>query len=279
MDSDADLSGAANVLETIRARGIITGFIILGVTWFLVRAVGAVVERAGDRFVHRRLLINQAGTLLRFLLYIGGISGAVGASITLSQEVVIALAGTAALTVGFALKDLAASIMAGLTIIVDRPFQVGDRVRFEDNEGEITSIGLRSVRILTSDNVLVTIPNNKFLTESVVSLNHGELDMLIATEFFIAPDQDIALAKRVVEECVTSNRYVYLGKPWNVAVAMVMFEFGPAVRLRATAHVIDVKYDDNYSTDVTERVLQAFQDKGIALPVAPGRDRLTPRPA
>lgn len=279
MDSDADLSGAANVLETIRARGIIIGVVILGVTWFLVRAVSAVVERAGDRFVHRRLLINQAGTLLRFLLYIGGISGAVGASITLSQEVMIALAGTAALTVGFALKDLAASIMAGVTIIVDRPFQVGDRVRFESNEGEITSIGLRSVRILTSDNVLVTIPNNKFLTESVVSLNHGQLDMLIATEFFIAPDQDIALAKRVVEECVTSNRYVYLGKPWNVTVAMVMFEFGPAVRLRATAHVIDVKYDDNYSTDVTERVLQAFQDKGIALPGAPRRDRLTPRPA
>ena len=266
MDSDAEIPNSAALIETLKVGGMFTGLIILAITWFIVRLITGALERTGARFVHRRLFLNQIATLVRFLFYIGGIAAAVGASINLSRDVILALTGTVALTIGFALKDLASSILAGLTIIVDRPFQVGDRVKFEDYSGEIISIGLRSVRLLTSDDSIVTVPNNKFLTESVVSSNHGNLDMMITLEFFVAADQDISLAKRIVEECMTSNRFVFLGKPWIVVVNLVMCDTGVAVRLQAKAHVVDVKYDDQYTTDVTERVLEAFRHKGIALP-------------
>ena len=268
MEPEAEIS--RNVLETIRLGGMFTGVIIVAVTWLLVRVLTAALERAGGRFVHRRLLLNQIATMLRFVIYAGGIALAVGTSINLSKEVVLALVGTAAVTIGFALKDLAASILAGVTIIIDRPFQVGDRVKFDSFYGEITAIGLRSVRILTLNNQIVTIPNSKFLTEAVASSNHGSLDMLISLEFVIASDQDIVLAKRLVQECMTSSRYVYMGQPWSVVVSQVIFDFGAAVRLHANAHVIDVKFEEQYASDVTERVLLAFRDKGIAVPgVAP----------
>jgi small-conductance mechanosensitive channel len=266
MEPDPEIS--RNVLEVLRVGGLFTGFLILAFTWLLVRGVTAAFERTGGRFVHRRLLLNQIATLLRFLLYIGGLTLAVGTSIHLSKEVVLALAGTAAVTIGFALKDLAASILAGVTIIIDRPFQVGDRVKFDTFYGEITSIGLRSVRILTLNNQVVTIPNSKFLTEAVASANHGSLDMLISLEILIAADQDIGLAKRLVQECMTSSRYVYMGKPWSVVVSQAILQFGAAVRLHANAHVIDVKYEEEYASDVTERVLLAFRDRGIAVPGA-----------
>jgi small-conductance mechanosensitive channel len=266
VEPDPEIS--RNVLEVLRVGGLFTGFLILAFTWLLVRGVTAAFERTGSRFVHRRLLLNQIATLLRFLLYIGGLTLAVGTSIHLSKEVVLALAGTAAVTIGFALKDLAASILAGVTIIIDRPFQVGDRVKFDTFYGEITSIGLRSVRILTLNNQVVTIPNSKFLTEAVASSNHGSLDMLISLEIIIAADQDIVLAKRLVQECMTSSRYVYMGKPWSVVVSQAILQFGVAVRLHANAHVIDVKYEEEYASDVTERVLLAFRDRGIAVPGA-----------
>jgi small-conductance mechanosensitive channel len=275
MEPETEISG--KVLDVLRVGGIFTGFVILAITWVLVRGVTAAFERAGSRFVHRRLLINQIATLIRFLLYIGGLALAVGTSINLSKEVILALAGTAAVTIGFALKDLAASILAGVTIIVDRPFQVGDRVKFDSFYGEVTAIGLRSVRIRTLNNQIVTIPNNKFLTEAVASSNHGSLDMLISLEFVIAADQDIGLAKRLVQECMTSSRYVYMGKPWSVVVSQAIFDFGAAVRLSASAHVIDVKYEEEYSSDVTERVLLAFRDKGVGLPGEPPRPPAPPR--
>jgi small-conductance mechanosensitive channel len=266
MDSEVDNQSGAKLIEIIKVGGMFTGFVILVLTWLAVRVLTATFERSGSRFAHRRLLLNQIATLLRFLLYFGGIAAAVGASINLSREVILALAGTVAVTIGFALKDLASSILAGVTIIVDRPFQVGDRVRFDPHYGEITSIGLRSVRILTHDNSLVTIPNNKFLTEAVASANHGNLDMLITMEFFVSPDQDLGLTKRIVEECMTSSRYIYPRKPWTVIMSQILCDSGTAVRLRAKGYVLDVKYEEEFASDVTERVLAAFREKNIALP-------------
>jgi small-conductance mechanosensitive channel len=266
MDPSAEVSRDANLIEIIQVGGVLTGAVILVAMWFVVRVVTGTLTRVGDRFAHKRLLLNQVSTLVRFLIYLGGIAAAVSVSLNLSREVVLALTGTVAVTVGFALKDLAASILAGVTIILDRPFQVGDRVTFNGVYGEITAIGLRSVRLVTLDDNVVTIPNNKFLTDVVSSGNYGALDMMIQLDFLVAADQDVALAKRIVEECLTSNRYIYLGKPWLVLVSQVVESNYIAVRLRAKAYVLDVKYEQEYATDVTERVLQALREAGVAPP-------------
>jgi small-conductance mechanosensitive channel len=153
-----------------------------------------------------------------------------------------------------------------VTIIIDRPFQVGDRVTFGSHYGEITDIGLRSVRLVTLDDNVITIPNNKFLTEVVSSANLGALDMLIETDFFIGIDQDVELAKGVVTEAITSSRYAYLKKPWTVGVAQVVRENYFALRVRSRVYVLDVKYENALQTDVTERVMGAFRKHGIQPP-------------
>jgi small-conductance mechanosensitive channel len=174
--------------------------------------------------------------------------------------------------IGFGLKDLAASVLAGFIIIVDRPFQVGDRVSFGGVYGEITAIGLRSVRLTTLDDNVVTIPNNKFLTDVVSSGNWGALEMLIQLDFFIGTDQDIVLAKRLVEESITSSRYVYNRKPWVVLVSQVAVENCFAVRLRAKAYVLDVQYEKAFETDVTTRTLESFALHGIQPPAVLHRE-------
>jgi small-conductance mechanosensitive channel len=259
--------GDVDVLSTVRLTGVFTGLLVIVGTWFVVRLLTGTLGRLGDRFTDKRLLLNQVSTLTRFVIYLGGIAVAISLSIRLSKEVILALTGTAAVTIGFALKDLAASVLAGIIIIVDRPFQVGDRVTFAGTYGEISAIGLRSVRLVTLDDNVVTIPNNKFLTEVVASGNWGALDMLIQMDFFIGADQDVAQAKRLVEECLTSSRFVYQKKPWVVLVNQVIEHEYFAVRLRAKAYVLDVQYEKQFETDVTERVLESFQ-QGRILPPA-----------
>lgn len=259
-------SADVNLLDTIRVGGMATGVLTLGITWFLVRFVTGTLTRLGNRFSDKRLALHQIATLVRFVMYLVGIALAIAFSVKLSKEVLLAITGTAAVTIGFALKDLASSILAGIIIIVDRPFQVGDRVSFGETYGEISSIGLRSVRLVTLDDSVVTIPNNKFLTDIVKSGNWGALDMQIEMDFFIGVDQDIALARRLVGECLTSCRYAYAEKPWVVLVNSVIKEQYPAVRIRAKAYVLDVQYEKAYETDVTERVLEAFKEHGIMPP-------------
>jgi small-conductance mechanosensitive channel len=195
-----------------------------------------------------------------------GLSAATTLAIKLTEQVVLALTGTLAVTVGFALKDLAASVIAGVIILMDRPFQVGDRVSFGGVYGEISEIGLRSVRLVTLDDNVITIPNNKFLTDIVSSGNWGALDMLIQMDFHIGVDQDIALAKRLVTDAITSCRYVYTKKPWSVSIKEVTAAEHFAIRVRAKVYVLDVQYETAMDTDVNERVYAAFRQHGILPP-------------
>lgn len=266
MNPVAASNSELSVLDAIRVSGILTGVVILIATWFLVRFISAALTRIGNRIPDRRLTLNQISTLTSFALSIAGIVFAVSAAVTLSREVVLAITGTAAVTLGFALKDLAASILAGLVVILDRPFQVGDRISFNGLYGEVSAIGLRSVRIVTLDDMLVTIPNNKFLTDVVLAGSWGKLDMLIEMDFFVGMDQPVAEAKRLVEEALVSSRYVCNRRPWLVLVSQLMHEEHFVVRLRAQGYVLDIKYEKVFRSDVHERVLEAFAKHGVVPP-------------
>jgi small-conductance mechanosensitive channel len=203
---------------------------------------------------------------VRFFIYLSATTACVLLSVRLTKELMLALGGSIAVMVGFGFKDLAASLIAGIIILFDRPFQVGDRVTFGGYYGEIAAIGMRSVRLITLDDNLVTIPNNKFLTDLVASGNAGALDMLVQMDFFIGLDQHLARAKQIVADAITSTRYAYLQKPYTVLVNEVMLDSHLAVRLRAKVYVLDVRYEKALETDVTERVLGGFRDAGIQPP-------------
>lgn len=265
----------ANLFDIVRVGGLATGVLVLVVTYVLVRFMTSALQELGTRWVDKRLLINQLATLARFAVWLLGLGVALAFSVSLTKEVLLAVGGTAALTIGFALKDLAASILAGVIIIIDRPFQVGDRVSFGGVYGEIASIGLRSVRLVTLDDNVVTIPNNKFLTDIVSSGNWGALDMMIQMDFFVGVDQDVARAEELVGEALTSCRYAYTKKPWVVLVNQVLQENVMAIRLRAKAYVLDVQYEKAFETDVTKRVMASFREHRILPPAVLHRDVAT----
>jgi small-conductance mechanosensitive channel len=174
--------------------------------------------------------------------------------------------GALAFAVGFAMRDLVAAVIAGVMIMFDRPFQVGDRVQYAGEYGDIIQIGLRSVRMRTLDDNIVTIPNNKILTDVTSSGNYGALDMQVSMEFFIGIDQDAELAERLVKESLLTSSYVFLGKPAVVRVQQVLKENYPALKLVGKAYVLDTTYEMSFVTDVNKRVLRAFRKHQVQPP-------------
>lgn len=164
------------------------------------------------------------------------------------------------------MKDLAASIVAGVIILIDRPFQAGDRVTFAGYYGEITHIGLRSVRLMTLDDTQVSIPNNLFLTQAVASGNAGAVDMMIQVDLHIGIDQDLEEARRLLGEVVTTSRYVNLNRKWDVLARQEIVESYLSIRLRAKAYVLDARLEKAFQGDITERALRAFRTAGIGPP-------------
>lgn len=257
---------AAHIVELLHPSGFLAALVAIVIAVFALRSINSLTARFSERFSDRRLLAQQLNSILRFIIYLITIVVVISSSFTLERDAVLALSGVIAVTVGFALKDLASSVLAGITILFDRPFQVGDRVTVAGYYGEITTIGLRSVRMVTLDDSTVTIPNNRFLTEVVVSGNSGALDMQIVMDFFIALDADVHVAKRIVYEAVRTSRFVYLEKPIVVLIRDIIQDSYLATRLRARAYVLDVRYEQEFQSDVTERVKRAFCEQGVTPP-------------
>ena len=261
-----ELEQLQSVLSLVRPSGLLTGLFVLGLTWAIARALSTTLMTFSTRLGERRLLLQQIAAFVRFGVYFVGFVIAFLVTFELRDETVLALSGTAGVALGFALKDLASAVLAGLTILVDKPFQVGDRVRIGETYGDVINIGLRSVRIVTLDDNLVTIPNNRFLTESVASGNAGELNMLVQMDFYIGLGQDTERAVQLTEAALTTSRFCFLDKPWTVLVNQVVVGDSFAVRLRAKAYVLDTKYETAFVSDVTRRLMPALQKARIAPP-------------
>jgi small-conductance mechanosensitive channel len=260
----------SQVLDTIKLFEVWRIALLLGGIAFLVFVTGLLnrfVARATERFPSHRLLFLQIVTTINFCIYIFGGALLIYISLSPAKELLIALGGGAAIAIGLSLKDLMASLVAGLTLLFDRPFMVGDRVQFGDVYGEIKSIGLRSVKLVTLDDSLVTIPNARFISDVVSSGNAGALDMMIVIPFHVAVDADFETAQRLIYEAVVTSRYAYLAKPVKVVASEVVIGHNLALQLTAKAYVLDVQYEKDFQTDVVTRVTRVFLEHRIKRPL------------
>lgn len=233
--------------------------------WLLNRFLARSLDDLGVRFTERRLLFKQVGSVSRFLILIVTGFLVAAAVVRFSNEVLLAIGGSVAVAVGFAFKDLLASLMAGIILLIDRPFQVGDRVEFAGHYGEILEIGLRTVRMATLDDNLISIPNSRFLTDAVSCANAGALDQMCVFEFFVGCRQDFDLAKELVYDAVASSTFVYLRKPIVVHLKEIPVPNNDKLTMKITAkaYVFDGRFESAFSTDVQERTHRAFRTHGI----------------
>ena len=255
---------AVKLFEVWRIVLLLGGIVILV---FITGLLNRFTARVSERFPSHRLLFLQIITTINFCIYIFGGALLIYISLSPAKELLIALGGGAAVAIGLSLKDLIASLVAGLTLLFDRPFLVGDRVQFGDVYGEIKSIGLRSVKLVTLDDSLVTIPNARFISDVVSSGNAGALDMMIVIPFHVAVDADIETAQRLIYETVVTSRFVYLAKPVKVVASEVVIGYNLALQLTAKAYVLDVQYEKDFQTDVVNRVSSSFLAYHIKRPL------------
>jgi len=238
--------------------------LVLVVTALVVRGVRIGSRILGERMSRNRLLISQTSTFLGFGAWALAAVIVVTNLFDLSSQALFALSGTLAVAAGFLLKDIAESVVAGVSILINKPFQVGDRISFGGFYGEVKDIGLRSVRLVTLDDNLVTVPSSQFLSQPVASANAGALECMVVIPFYVSPRADHARARRIVHDAVLSSRFLYLGKPVSVLVGVRLAnDVGVVVEITAKAYVYDARYEKAFASDVTDQALTAFRAQGI----------------
>ncbi|HUF03100.1 MAG TPA: mechanosensitive ion channel family protein [Aridibacter sp.] len=122
----------------------------------------------------------------------------------------LASAGIIGLAVSFAAKDTLANVFGGVTIFADKPFKVGDYIILGSGErGMITMIGVRSTRILTRDDVEITVPNNILATTTVINESGGPHEKFrVRLKIGVAYGSDVEEVEKVLLKVANDHKQV-----------------------------------------------------------------------
>jgi MscS family membrane protein len=114
----------------------------------------------------------------------------------------LASAGIIGIAVGFAAKDTLANLFSGVFILADTPYKIGDYIVLDSGErGEVTHIGIRSTRILTRDDVEVTIPNSIMGNTKILNESGGpHTKYRIRVKVGVAYGSDVDVVRRLLSE-------------------------------------------------------------------------------
>lgn len=163
-----------HVLETYQGLHPLTQQLITVTLVFVVSALVAVVARALIiKAIEREKHIDATLTgFLRTLVTSLAILFVVLATLIAIGVPATALAGLLAaigLVLGFALKDTLGNLAAGVVLLVNRPYNVGEVVSIKGHDGTVTDLGLSMTRLKTFDGRFVTVPNGAVITDSILN--------------------------------------------------------------------------------------------------------------
>ncbi len=186
----------------------------------------------------------------------------------------IAGAGVAGIAIGFAAKDTLSNVIAGILLIIDRPFEVGDRIEVwtapanSSTWGDVLDIGLRATRIRTTDNIVIIIPNNEIMMRDIINYTTITKEIRIRIPIGIAYDADVKKAKEIITQISLELDWV-MREP---APKSVVKSFGDsAVNLEARVWISKPRRRMDTISHITDRVKEVFQKEGIEIPF-PKRD-------
>ena len=236
----------------------ILGALILA--WLTATVVRWVIRQLAEKAPARlRLFILRLIPISRLLIGIGAVVVIVPILIEPKFQNVVALIASVGIALAFAFKDYATCLAAGLIIIFENTYQPGDWIEVDGTYGEVKSIGLRAVRIVTPDDTEVSIPHSRLWLTSIFNSSSGKLSLLCVTDFYLHPEHDACAVRRSLAEIAQSSNYRKPESP----VTVIVFEKPCGTHYRLKAYVRESREQFLFITDLTVRGKEMLRSMGI----------------
>ncbi len=237
----------------------------------LVYLIAHLISRWATRLVRRRLATQKTDEELIILLQLltrWGIR-ALGIVLALEQlapgrlSTLLAGLGIAGVTIGFALQDVAKNFIAGILLLLTRPFEIDDTIEVTGYTGKVLAINLRSTEMREVDGRYVIIPNADVFVSPIVNFTRAPRRRIKMT-LGITIDTDLELATRTALEAI-GHIHGIIDDPQP---QLVLESFSDSVIQSSLYYWIDtaqVDYQEAQSSGA-QAVNQAFRDAGITMP-------------
>ena len=211
--------GLVNLLKAPIAERIFYAFIIV-----LLASIANSVVRLILQYLEQKIAANTHTHVDDVIL---GLFNKFSGIIIFSTGIILALdvlglnimpfvagAGVVGIAIGFAAKDTLSNLIAGVLLIIDRPFEVGDRIEIwaapknSATWGDVIDIGLRATKIRTTDNIVIVIPNNEIMKRDIINYTTIRKEIRVRIPIGVAYDADITKAKALIKKVALELDFV-----------------------------------------------------------------------
>ena len=258
----------AQLLVALRA--IILSLLLIAWSTFAVRLTRVIMQNMSSRHGAGHVIRQHTLPLFNNIALVTVISIAVYLLFhiwSIDMTAWLASAGIVGIAVGFAAKDTLANLFAGAFILADAPYKIGDYIVLENTQrGKVTNIGLRSTRILTRDDVEVTVPNSVIGNSSVINESGGpHVKYRVRVPVGVAYGSDIDLVRRVLMDIAEANDQVCREPEHRVRFR----NFGPsALEFELLCWIDDPELRGRAVDALNCAIYQKFMDNHIEIPYA-----------
>lgn len=214
------LMGALMGVEWISPRAPFNFILVAVLKSFLlliwVVPINHIVQRIADDWIRHWRQSDRPGTEM---IRLGGnitrlivLAGAIFLFLSLwkiNVTPLLASAGIAGVAVALAAKETLSNFFGGITILLDRPYKVGDFIILDSGErGEVVEIGMRSTRIMTRDDIQISIPNSIITSTKVINESAPEPRFRVRIKIGVAYGSDVDQVEEVLLTAARGNALV-----------------------------------------------------------------------
>lgn len=172
--------------------------------------------------------------------------------------------GVGSLAIALAAQETLSNMISGFIIMTDRPFRIGDRIRYADNQvGDVVDIGIRSTKILDFDNNIVIIPNNEIVKSRLVNITYPNSLTRVVVEVGVAYGTDIKKVKEILLNI--ANNDPDCSK--QIAPDVFFINFGASsLDFRLVARTDDYRNAWAMQCRLREKIYEEFNKHNIEIP-------------
>ncbi len=179
--------------------------IIIIVTLFVLR----VLKRIFKGFVTRDVLdigtSNSMYLITKYIIWVFVIAALLD-TVGIKVSILIASAAALLVGVGLGLQQFFNDVSSGIILLVERSLKVSDIVELENEMvGKVISIGIRTSKIKTRDNIVMIVPNSKLVNDRVINWSHAEMHTRFHVDVGVAYGSDVELVSKVLLECAQAH--------------------------------------------------------------------------
>jgi small-conductance mechanosensitive channel len=186
---------------------------------------------------------------------------------------IVAALGIVGLAMAFAAQDTIENIIAGIFLMVDRPFREGDRILLPkkigslySSWGDVTEVGLRTTRVRSTDGVLLTIPNKNLTKDTIANFNHkDDRNLRVRIRLGLVPTwENVSKGEEIVENIAKSHEDICQDKPKPPQI--VLRDFGDQeVIMEIRYYVPNAPLMRSTKSYFVKEILKQFEEQDVRL--------------